>query len=269
MQKENIKKVSRTMTCGDIHGSYKGLKQALERSNFDYENDILIQLGDVADGWPEVPECVEELLKIDNLVSIRGNHDEWTREWFMRGAAPNHWTQQGGQATIDAYIRTGLLMDDRHRDFFKNQVNFCVDNDNRVFVHGGFRSRKGIGHEEYQADYFWDRDLWNLAMLSDKHYITGTLEDNGLHGTRFMRHKEIYIGHTSTGFWKAKGHFREASDPNQVLNGHITVPMNRCNVWNMDTGGGFEGKVTIMDIDTKEYWQSDLCKDLYPNHKGR
>ena len=28
-------------------------------------------------------------------------------------------------------------------------------------------------------------------------------------------------------------------------------------------------KLTIMDLDTQEYWQSDLVKELYPNEKGR
>lgn len=45
--------------------------------------------------------------------------------------------------------------------------------------------------------------------------------------------------------------------------------MNRCNVWNLDTGSGFSGKLTIMDIDTKEFWQSDFVRELYPNENGR
>ena len=34
--------------------------------------------------------------------------------------------------------------------------------------------------------------------------------------------------------------------------------MQRCNVWNLDTGAGYGYKLTIMDIDTKQYWQSDV-----------
>jgi len=39
----------------------KALRQCLERSSFDYENDRLIQLGDIVDEYPEVYEFVEEL----------------------------------------------------------------------------------------------------------------------------------------------------------------------------------------------------------------
>lgn len=28
-------------------------------------------------------------------------------------------------------------------------------------------------------------------------------------------------------------------------------------------------KLTIMDLATREYWQSDNVQDLYPNQKGR
>ncbi len=66
----------RTFVIGDIHGAYKALVQVLERAGFDYENDKLISLGDVTDGWSETAESIEELMKIKNLVYIKGNHDE-------------------------------------------------------------------------------------------------------------------------------------------------------------------------------------------------
>ena len=35
------------------------------------------------------------------------------------------------------------------------------------------------------------------------------------------------------------------------------------NIWNLDTGGGDYGKLTIMNVMKKEYWQSDLVTELY------
>lgn len=63
--------------------------------------------------------------------------------------------------------------------------------------------------------------------------------------------KEVYIGHTSTQFWGED------------------KPMQAANIWNLDTGGGWFGKISIMDVDTKEFWQSDSGKELYPEFKGR
>ena len=44
---------ARTFVIGDIHGSYTALMQCLALSDFDYQHDELIALGDVCDGWPE------------------------------------------------------------------------------------------------------------------------------------------------------------------------------------------------------------------------
>jgi serine/threonine protein phosphatase 1 len=45
--------------------------------------------------------------------------------------------------------------------------------------------------------------------------------------------------------------------------------MNACNVWNIDTGAAFSGKVSALDIDSKEFKQSNPVRDLYPGETGR
>ena len=45
--------------------------------------------------------------------------------------------------------------------------------------------------------------------------------------------------------------------------------MNAINVWNVDTGAAFKGKLSAIDIDTKEIFQSDNLPLLYPDEKGR
>jgi serine/threonine protein phosphatase 1 len=63
--------------------------------------------------------------------------------------------------------------------------------------------------------------------------------------------REIFIGHTPT------------------TNYDSEIPMQAHHVWNVDTGAAFKGRLTAMDVDTKEYWQSDPVWKLYPNEKGR
>ena len=72
----------KTFVIGDIHGAYKALLQCLERSRFDYHNDRLVVIGDVCDGYPDVVECFDELLKIANLIYIWGNHDKWAYDFY-------------------------------------------------------------------------------------------------------------------------------------------------------------------------------------------
>lgn len=261
--------MKRIFAIGDIHGSYKALLQCLERSGFNKEEDTLISLGDIVDGWSEVYECVEELLTIKNLVAIRGNHDDWFRQWITRGQHPCSWNQ-GGYGTLNSYCKhldkqlwgadrhgwiTSLLDTDlpmSHREFFlSKQKPYYVDSDNRLFVHGGFNRHYPITDSIFNGEdiLMWDRDMW-MAALS-----YGKIEPgDALVRPRFKMNgdfKEVFIGHTTTMNWKKD------------------TPMESANVINLDTGAGFKGKLTIMNVDTKEIWQSDNVNELYNGEKGR
>jgi serine/threonine protein phosphatase 1 len=232
---------------GDIHGAHKALIQCLDRSGFNKEEDTLIQLGDIADGWSQVPECVEELLSIKNIISLRGNHDVWCWNWFNIGVMPIMWTEQGGQATIDSYVSSGLIADKTHRDFWNNQIDYFIDSENNLFVHAGFDLTYGFNWSKAASvgipnatELHWNRDLAEFNIQS-----------SGKRAISFLAEfKQIFIGHTA----------------------HNTTSFNgkgKYNIWNLDTGAGWHGKLTIMDVNTKEYWQSDKVKTLYPNERGR
>lgn len=241
----NMKK----FVIGDVHGNNRALLQCLEKSGFDKENDKLISLGDIADGWSEVPQCVETLLSIKNLVAIRGNHDVWCYDWFEYGRMPVIWTQQGGQATIDAYVRTEKLTEDSHKAFWKNQIDWYIDDENRLFIHAGWDYRLGfpdgaslpVNAGSVARECHWDRSLIQGALSAFGTNNRPTGKFNPLE-----QFKEVYIGHTA-------------------MNG----PIQCGNLWNLDTGAGWNGRLTIMDIDTKEFWQSDPSNELYPNEIGR
>lgn len=260
-------KIKRKLVVGDIHGGYIALRQILERCEYNSSEDQLIFLGDYVDGWSESSEVVQQLIEIEENTSIkpiflRGNHDKWCEDWLTKGQVHPYWLPQGGQQTIDSYVSSGYIIEDSHKEFFKNLVNYYVDEENRGFVHGGYYSAKGLGHEKYEADYYWDRGFWNLAVV---HHGKGIPSTNGI--TIYDKHKEVYVGHTTTMSYTCKPHLPESKL--QDSGSGIHVPMNRCNVWNMDTGSGYKGKLTIMDIDSKEIWQSDFLSDLYPNERGR
>jgi len=95
----------KTFVIGDLHGGHKALLQVLERSGFDYENDKLISLGDIADGWTDVVECFDTLLSLKNFVMVRGNHDQWLKKWLQKGEQPDLWVKQGGQNTLASHLR--------------------------------------------------------------------------------------------------------------------------------------------------------------------
>ena len=223
------------------------LLQCLERSGFDNRQDKLIQLGDVADGWPEVSECVDTLLGIRDLIAIRGNHDVWVYDWINWGRTPILWTEQGGKATLESYVRTSMFLEANHKGFWEEQQDWYIDDKNRLFIHAGWDYRYGfpegaklkVNAGTLARECHWDRDLLRGAKSAYKF----NCNFNALN-----QFNEIYIGHTSI----KKG-----------------IPENYQNLWNIDTGSGWFGKLTIMDIDTKEYWQSDYSNELYPDQMGR
>lgn len=224
----------KTFVLGDIHGMYDKLVEALKLANFDYNNDTLIQLGDIVDRGPKSYECVEELLKIKNLIAIRGNHDAtWTGSL---DTGKNWLYDQGGRETLLSYTRSTDCGNDptripvEHQLFFANQKNYYVDKDNNLFIHGGFNRHLPLAEQDQEV-FLWDRDLF-LAALSYK-----AMQQNE-HPFKYKDNfKEIFIGHTPTTYWNS------------------TVPINAANIWNVDTGSGKGGLLTIMDIKTKEFWQ--------------
>ena len=114
----------KTCVMGDIHGAYKALVQVLKRANFDYANDTLIFLGDIADWGPDTKLCVDELLKIKHLIIILGNHDKWALDWMETGWKGDIWVTQGGQATLTAYSDG---VPSTHVAFFEQALPYYID----------------------------------------------------------------------------------------------------------------------------------------------
>ena len=240
---------SRTLVIGDIHGGYKALIQVLERASVTH-NDTLIFLGVYVDGWSESYQLINyliELSKTNSCVFIRGNHDTWCEDWLKTNTAEDVWLKHGGLSTVDSYLEISKDEKEVHLNFFNQMINYLVDERNRLFIHAGYSSMHGPEKEAYTSNYSWDRTLWEMALTMDKRIQM----DSKLYPKRLKLYNEIFIGHTPT------------------LNYDIEEPMNAVNVWNIDTGAGFYGRLTILDADTKEFWQSDPLKTIYPLEKGR
>jgi len=248
----------KTFVMGDIHGAAVAFHQCLERSSFDFENDLLIQLGDVVDGFEGVYECIEILLKIKNLIALKGNHDDWFLEFIRTGYHPTGWNF-GGKETALSYLKlTGrdrliqrgregykTALDptdipDSHKEFFEKQKLYFVDDSNNCYVHAGFNRFLSWSRQRPET-FYWDRELW-LAALD---YHTMKRRDPGMDPFVNMNEfHEIYLGHTPTMNWKTD------------------KPMRAENILNVDTGARQGGRLTIMDVRTKEYWQSDMVEGV-------
>ena len=274
--------MTKRFVIGDLHGRHEALKDVLKKSNFNYDEDVLIVLGDIADGGYNTSQVVDELLKIKNIIYIIGNHDKWFMDFTFKGRTPEEWINQGGANTLNSYggrvipcsrLDTmpimldidGVRVPKSHVEFFAKGLYF-FEFEKMVFVHGGFDPKKPIKQQEPQK-LMWDRSIIDYA------------DTNNIEG-----YEKVFIGHTSTQHierdWinyqcrkcgeelekevKTYKDFRgepvcqkcKSKDIFQSIG--CTKPLKIGNLYCLDTGGGWDGKITLMDIDSEKFWQSDL-----------
>jgi serine/threonine protein phosphatase 1 len=81
-----------------------------------------------------------------------------------------------------------------------------------------------------------------VASVALQHYEASS--GNG----KISSFDEIYIGHTPVPF---------------------PAPIVSAGIWMMDTGAGWSGVLSMMDVDTKAMYISDAVPTLYPGIEGR
>ena len=224
---------NKTYAIGDIHGQYEALQRLCNGRL--QPGDTLILLGDIVDGGANTKECVDYLLLLRrslgiHIMFIRGNHDQWFIDWLEGKFALyerddyatdcSNWYYQGGKATIESYRATNPdTVPREHVEFFQNSVFYYILN-NVLFIHGGIE-----GYPDVQSCIqarglryvLWDRGTYTLAK-------NDVLD---------IRYDKIFIGHTHCG----------------------NKPTIFPKLINLDTGAGWKGYLTLMYVDTLEYWQ--------------
>jgi serine/threonine protein phosphatase 1 len=242
----------KTYVIGDIHGGLKALIQVLERAKISKE-DTLIFLGDFVDGWSESPAVLDFLIALEkshNCIFIKGNHDDLVLQWLTGNKVDFNeqlWFQHGGKATALAYEKISTSEKETHITFLQSLQNYHIDAQNRLFIHAGFTNLKGVEHEYFKPLFYWDRTLWEMVLALDSKIDS----NSSIYPKRLQLYSEIFIGHTP------------------VTQIGKTIPVHFSGVWNVDTGAAFKGKLTLMDVDSKEFFQSDSLPDLYPDENGR
>lgn len=241
--------MNRTFAIGDIHGAARALKQLITRI-VPQKDDQFIFLGDYVDGWSQSFEVLEQLIAIEKkhtCIFIKGNHDLFLEDWLRTGYKDEVWLLHGGLATLASYSTTTASEKLAHLNFIERMPMYHIDIANRLFVHAGFTSMHGVEKEYNSNTLSWDRTLWEAAHSLNPKLNTSSL----FYPKRLKLYSEIFIGHTP------------------LTNYRITEPFNAANLWNVDTGAAFTGKLTALEVNSKTVFQSDTVQSLYPDEKGR
>lgn len=216
----------KTFVIGDIHGRIEALCQVLKASNFNKEDDKLIVLGDIVDGGANTKEVIEELLTIQNKIICIGNHDLWFMEWLHTRETKPLWYNQGGVHTYYSYGCDVKNVPESHKRMFSNAKPYYLE-DGKLFLHGGFVPNQPLQPHTKGAVNDLERIVWDRTLID-------YAKINVIEG-----YDEVYVGHTSTQFY--------GSDK----------PVRFNNLYMMDCGAGWSGRLAIMDIDSKVFWLSD------------
>ena len=121
------------------------------------------------------------------------------------------------------HITAGLCR--RRTSIFLKGGQLWIERDVQVLHMAGLIRTYRFGHSAQAL--VWDRNLLDMAWK---------MQSEG-RKCKLGRYRDIFVGHTTT----------------ELFN--TLQPIHVCNVWNIDTGAGWSGKLTIMDVDTKEYWR--------------
>lgn len=202
---------------GDIHGCYNLLMNRLNEIGFDFENDLLVAVGDLVDRGAQNIECIE-LLSKPWFASIRGNHEDLCIGGMYNESSKRCHVENGGEWF---YMLDGQAMYNIAKTFAELPVALEITHKGRKygFVHGHIEQNNwddfnnSIGVSAF-------RDPAQLAMWGRDRLDTDNLQYTHVSGVDF-----VIMGHTVT-----------------------QKPVRRDNCIWIDTGAVHWGTMTILDL---------------------
>jgi serine/threonine protein phosphatase 1 len=90
----------RVFVCGDLHGEYQKLEEALFDVGFDTSQDVLISVGDLVDRGSD-SEVFEHYIKQPWFYRVVGNHDDQPREYLLGYESKENVEHNGGKWFLD------------------------------------------------------------------------------------------------------------------------------------------------------------------------
>ena len=214
---------------GDIHGCASELKALLHKLPLN-SNSTLIFLGDYVDRGPDSKEVIETLLDLRTLyrvITLKGNHESLFLNYLLKpiGDAASNFIFNGGSATLASYSNDG--------------TNYEVPGSHKAFLLGLKTFHSTDTHFFVHAGIPPDYDFKQEVDAKMEHY--------------FLWIRDYFL-HSKT-IW-----------PKLIVHGHspveeVDIRPNRINV---DTGCVYGGKLTAINVRTKQIYSVDRAPEFTP-----
>lgn len=204
---------------GDIHGCYNLLMTRLKEIGFDFENDLLVAVGDLVDRGTQNIECIE-LLSKPWFTSVRGNHEDLCIGGLHNESYKRCHVANGGEWF---YMLDGQAMYNIAKTFAELPVVLEISHNGKKFgfVHGHIEQNNW---DEFKETFTQEptafRDPSELAMWG-----RDRLDEDKKQYTHVLGIDAVIMGHTVT-----------------------QKPCKRDNCYWIDTGAVHWGIMTILDL---------------------
>lgn len=210
---------------GDIHGCYNLLMNRLKEIGFDFENDLLVAVGDLVDRGIQNEECVS-LIDEPWFTSVKGNHEDLVIMGDVNRSYFNCHIQNGGEWFYDLDYQV-------QREIIKKLKTLPIALE---ISHKGKKFGFVHGHIE-QND--WDEFKDELNNFDKAQHI--------IDQKRFP---------TELAMWgrdrldEENQQYTHVSGVDAVILGHTVTqkPCKRDNCYWIDTGAVHWGTMTILDL---------------------
>ena len=204
---------------GDIHGCYNLLMSRLKEIGFDFENDLLVAVGDLVDRGTQNIQCIE-LLSKPWFTSVRGNHEDLCIGGLHNESYKRCHVSNGGEWF---YMLDGQAMYNIAKTFAELPVVLEISHNGKKFgfVHGHIEQNNW---DEFKETFTQEptafRDPSELAMWGRER-----LDEEKKQYTHVTGVDAVIMGHTVT-----------------------QKPCKRDNCYWIDTGAVHWGTMTILDL---------------------
>jgi len=244
----------KNLIIGDIHSSYDRLRNVLEKADFDKDNDNLYSTGDLCDRGQHPVETLLYLMGLPHFYPVAGNHDIWLYDALVSGNPDDWWMEHNGG------WMTWRNVAGNHDKTLAGRVKDWIGTfplirilPNHIIVHGGLA---GIT-DERQLEEFIPMTVANTYLPQDRY---GSIQMD--RRVELLTWDRDYIQQALGERHDRLGRILPLETERTIICGHTPLrkPFHseQYHLTCIDTGSFVrDGHITVMNIDTGEFFQSD------------
>lgn len=214
----------RLFVVGDLHGCYTLLMNRLEELEFNFQQDLLVSVGDLVDRGQENLECLS-LINEPWFKAIRGNHEQMCIEATFDNEMKEIHAYHGGdwlyklpivqqQIVVEQCLNLPIILEIHHN--------------NKVY---------GFVHADIHIN---DWDNFKQEVLKNNYFIEG--EQSAMQIALWHRGRVRFSAYNPI--------YKTVTGVDEIYFGHTVVkePVKHQNCFFIDTGAVFGGPLTILEL---------------------